>query len=56
MGQMNFKKGTFFWIGIIILFLIFLGQSENFIMAIFSTAITVGLLYGLFILLAKFFN
>ncbi len=56
MGQMNFKKGKFFWMGIGVLFVVFLVQTENFITALFSTAIVVGLLYGLYILLARFFN
>jgi len=57
MGSMNFKKGWFFWVVIILITLIWLGNFEGeFIPAIIFTVITVGILYLIFIILAKFFG
>ncbi len=56
MGQMSFKKGKFFWIASAIIFIIMWAGSENFLAALFTTGILIGLLYLLFILLAKFFG
>lgn len=56
MGSMRFNRGTFFWVVVVVIFLFTLGGSENFITAIISTAVIVGILYLLYIFLAKFFN
>lgn len=56
MGQMNFKKSYFFWIATAIIFLFLWVGTEEFITAVLLTGVTIGVMYILFILLAKFFN
>lgn len=57
MGQMRSKRGWFFWVVSTLIFLLNLkGSDGDFIVAIISTSITIGFMYLMFILLAKFFG
>lgn len=57
MGQMRSKRGWFFWVVSALIFLFYLGGSDgNFIFAVIATLLTIGFMYLMFILLAKFFG
>lgn len=57
MGQMRSKRGWFFWVVSTLIFLLNLkGSDGDFVVAIISTSITIGFMYLMFILLAKFFG
>lgn len=53
---MSFKKGYFFWIASALIFLFVWAGTEEFFSALIMTVIIIGVLYLLFILLAKFFG
>ncbi len=56
MGQMSFKKNYFLWIAAAVIFFFLFAGEGDFFGSLLMTGIIIGVLYLLFILLAKLFG
>ncbi len=56
MGYMSFKKESYLWIVVLVIFLYIWVETESVLSALLFTGIVLGSVYLLYIVLIKFFN